>query len=297
MKRLLKALVGLAGLAVLLVGVPIVLWNVGKTFWPDHAPSLSEAWSRLTQQDNGQLFLGAIVVIGVIAWLFMVVGFVLEVPSAFARRRRNRSVRGLGWAQRTASVLLLLVITGSASGLLAGTASASTTPPPLPQITAVARYAPPRHRADRFIGERSRPADTPNRHPGHDIADLHGPPGRHRMEHRRRHPRRRRAIAGDPRLERGAHSTRRWRTDRDQLPESRLAAPASSRRLTDHAGPGRSGASRSSPGRVPPSDGRTDLGERPRPSGGHSVGDRPAAARQRRSLPPARQGQPPRQSR
>ena len=143
MKRLLKALVGLSGLAVLLVGVPIVLWNVGKAFWPDHAPSLGEAWSRLTQQDNGQLFLGAIVVIGVIAWLFMVVGFVLEVPSAFARRRRNRSVRGLGWAQRTASVLLLLVITGSASGLLAGTASASPTPPPLPQITAVARYVPP----------------------------------------------------------------------------------------------------------------------------------------------------------
>jgi nucleoid-associated protein YgaU len=133
MRRLMTALGGLLALLVLLVGVPIVLWHVGKGLLPDHVPSVSEALASLAAQDTGQLFLGVVLAIAVIAWLIMVIGFLVEVPAAL-QRRRGRRVRGLGWAQRSASVLLFMVISGSTTGLLSTAANAA--PPPLPTMSA-----------------------------------------------------------------------------------------------------------------------------------------------------------------
>lgn len=133
MKRVLTALTGLFGLALLLVGVPVVLWTVGQGVLASGAipSSLSELGAALTERDSGRLFLAVLLSIGALAWAFLVVGFLLELPAA-VRRRPARQIRGFGWAQRATGVLLVMIIAG-APGI--GIASAATAAPPLTAIT------------------------------------------------------------------------------------------------------------------------------------------------------------------
>ena len=112
MRRLVTLIVGLVGLGLLLLGAPLILWTVGKDLLPDHVPSLGEIWDALLGPDTGRLFIGALVLIGAIAWVIMAAAVVLEIPAALTGRSMPR-IRGLGWAQRTASVLLFMIITGT----------------------------------------------------------------------------------------------------------------------------------------------------------------------------------------
>ena len=127
MRRLVTLIVGLVGLGLLLVGAPLILWTVGKDLLPDHVPSLGEVWDALLGPDTGRLFIGALVLIGAIAWVIMAAAIVLEIPAALTGRSMPR-IRGLGWAQRTASVLLFMIITGTVTS----TMTAAQALPPLP---------------------------------------------------------------------------------------------------------------------------------------------------------------------
>ena len=127
MRRLVTLIVGLVGLGLLLVGAPLILWTVGKDLLPDHVPSLGEVWDALLGPDTGRLFIGALVLIGTVAWVIMAAAIVLEIPAALTGRARPR-IRGMGWAQRTASVLLFMIITGTVTS----TMTAAQALPPLP---------------------------------------------------------------------------------------------------------------------------------------------------------------------
>ena len=125
MRRLMNVIVGLIGLLLLIVGAPAILWTVGKDLIPDHLPSLGEVWDALMGQDTGRLFIGALVLIGAAAWGIMIAALVLEIPAVLAGRSRPR-IRGMGWAQSTASVLLFMIITGTVSS---NVAAAQALPP------------------------------------------------------------------------------------------------------------------------------------------------------------------------
>lgn len=121
MRRLVNVVVGLVGLLLLVVGAPTILWAVGKDLLPDHMPSLGEAWDALMGPDTGRLFIGALVLIGTVAWVIVIAALVLEIPAVLAGRRHPR-IRGMGWAQGTASVLLFMIVTGTVSSNLAAQA-------------------------------------------------------------------------------------------------------------------------------------------------------------------------------
>src|SRR5664280_1590227 len=104
-----------------------MLWTVGKDLLPDHVPSLGEVWDALLGPDTGRLFIGALVLIGAVAWVIMAAAIVLEIPAALTGRSLPR-IRGLGWAQRTASVLLFMIITGTATANM----TVAQALPPLP---------------------------------------------------------------------------------------------------------------------------------------------------------------------
>src|SRR6478672_1331985 len=134
MRRLVNIVVGLVGLLLLVVGAPVILWAVGKDLIPDHLPSPGEVWAALLGQDTGRLFIGALVLIGAVAWVVMIAALVLEIPAVLAGRTRPR-IRGMGWAQSTASVLLVMIVTGTVGSNMA---AAQPLPPLSVPITAAA---------------------------------------------------------------------------------------------------------------------------------------------------------------
>jgi hypothetical protein len=144
-RRLVTLIVGLARLGLLLVSAPLMLWTGGKDLLPDHVPSLSEIGDALLGPDTGRLFIGALVLLGAIAWVIIAAAIVLEIPAALTGRSRPR-IRGLGWAQQTASVLLFMIITGTVTS----TMIAAQALPPLPTAPiSVAAASPADPAADR----------------------------------------------------------------------------------------------------------------------------------------------------
>ncbi|MGW1158956.1 LysM peptidoglycan-binding domain-containing protein [Streptomyces sp. NPDC002519] len=98
-----RGLLSLAVLVMLLAAVPYVLLHVGVL--PHHVPSGSEITTALTEQDTGQLFLGAITLIGWYGYLSFAFSVVLEAAS-IARHRKAPRLRLLGGTQRLAGVLV-----------------------------------------------------------------------------------------------------------------------------------------------------------------------------------------------
>jgi nucleoid-associated protein YgaU len=123
----LRGLGALAALLVLLVGVPIGLWIVGHNYLPTSVPSLQQIQDALTTQDSGQLLLGVAVVVGFLAWAVFAVSTVIEL-AARVRRRPALQIRGLGWAQTIAGILLTAIITGLLGGTGANAATAQALP-------------------------------------------------------------------------------------------------------------------------------------------------------------------------
>lgn len=129
-----RGLFSLAALVMLLAAVPYALLHVGVL--PHHVPSGSEVTTALTEQDTGQLFLGAITLIGWYGYLSFAFSVVLEAAS-IARHRKAPRLRLLGGTQRLAGVLVggifLLLPT---SGAFAAPAVAA------PQTAATAAVTP-----------------------------------------------------------------------------------------------------------------------------------------------------------
>ncbi|MGV2915600.1 LysM peptidoglycan-binding domain-containing protein [Streptomyces alfalfae] len=123
---LIRALFALIALIVLLAGVPAVLLGIGVL--PGHVPGFDEISATLTGPDSGELFLGAVTLIGWYGWLSFVVSVVLETGAALRHVRAPR-VRMLGGSQQLAGALvggiLVLLPAGTAVATPAGGAAAT----------------------------------------------------------------------------------------------------------------------------------------------------------------------------
>jgi nucleoid-associated protein YgaU/DNA-binding SARP family transcriptional activator len=130
-----RGLLSLAALLLLLAAVPYILFRIGVL--PHHVPSGSEVVTALTEQDSGQLFLGAVTLIGWYGWLSFAFSVVLEAAS-IGRHRKTPRLRILSGTQRLAGILVggifLLLPT---SGAFAAPAVAA------PQVTVATATATP----------------------------------------------------------------------------------------------------------------------------------------------------------
>ncbi|MFI6688391.1 LysM peptidoglycan-binding domain-containing protein [Streptomyces sp. NPDC050485] len=112
---IIRALLALTVLVAIVAGVPCVLLAIGVL--PDHVPGIGESTTALTSPDTGQLFLGAVTLIGWYGWLTFVISVVLETVAALRHRRVPR-IRMLGGSQQLAGALiggiLILLPTGTA---------------------------------------------------------------------------------------------------------------------------------------------------------------------------------------
>lgn len=123
--RLLRALLGLAVLAALIAGIPLVLLAVG------HQPTeLAGGWDLLTQQDDGQFFFTVLTTIGWIGWAAFTFSSFVEIV-AMLRGRKARRIKGLGGMQGFAGLLIGGLV------LLAPTAASAATTSPAVAATAV----------------------------------------------------------------------------------------------------------------------------------------------------------------
>ncbi|MEU6212751.1 hypothetical protein ABZ891_22950 [Streptomyces sp. NPDC047023] len=123
--RLLRALLGLAVLAALIAGIPLVLLAVG--YQPN---AFTGGWELLTQQDDGRLFFTVLTTIGWIGWALFTLSALVEIVALF-RGRKARRIKGLGGLQSFAGLLLGGLV------LLAPTAASAATPGQAVAATAV----------------------------------------------------------------------------------------------------------------------------------------------------------------
>lgn len=151
---------GLASLAVLLAlvaAIPYVLVRIGVL--PHRVPTAHEVLDALTSPDSGQLFLGAITLIGWYGWLSFTVSVAVEAVSA-ARQRKAPKLRMLGGAQRLAGTLIggILLLLPASGAFAASPATAATQP----AVTANDGPAA----ADRAAATVARPTGTSHTHTG-----------------------------------------------------------------------------------------------------------------------------------
>lgn len=115
--RLLRALLGLAVLAALIAGIPLVLLAVGQ-----QPTDLVGGWDLLTQQDDGRLFFTVLTTIGWIGWAAFTLSALVEIGALF-RGRKAKRIKGLGGMQSFAGLLiggLVLLAPTAASAATAG---------------------------------------------------------------------------------------------------------------------------------------------------------------------------------
>ncbi|SDZ32402.1 LysM domain-containing protein [Amycolatopsis xylanica] len=125
---------------------PFLLWTLRSTFLPDHLPTGQELLDWFTERDSGHVFLGLLVLIGLIAWLQLVVAVLLEAIAALRGVSVPR-VRGFGWAQKLVAGLLLTLLasTATAAETIPHTSAShllSTTPPTTASPTGAAPAEP-----------------------------------------------------------------------------------------------------------------------------------------------------------
>ncbi|MEY9836829.1 LysM peptidoglycan-binding domain-containing protein [Streptacidiphilus sp. EB103A] len=128
LRLLLRGLVALVALALLLVGLPGVLALGTLAVTRQGDPTRSGIVDLLTQPDQGNLFLWALVVIGWLAWLCFALSVVVEIPAQL-RGRSARRIVALGWSQRMAGTLVgaVLALLPTAGAALAATPASVTT--------------------------------------------------------------------------------------------------------------------------------------------------------------------------
>ncbi|MFD9517903.1 LysM peptidoglycan-binding domain-containing protein [Streptomyces sp. NPDC059979] len=123
--RLLRALLGLAVLAALIAGIPLVLLAVGY-----QPTDFVGGWDLLTQQDDGRLFFTVLTTIGWIGWALFTLSALVEIGALF-RGRKAKRIKGLGGMQSFAGLLIGGLV------LLAPTAASAATTGPAVAATAV----------------------------------------------------------------------------------------------------------------------------------------------------------------
>src|SRR5699024_5839863 len=123
-----RRLAAFAALLALLAGAPWALWHLGTPLLPHHIPTGTEIWDGLMQRDTGQVFLGTLVIIGMIAWIIFAACVLAEIAAHLTRRPALR-LPGLHAPQAAAAALIGLIIAGSVATNTAPAVAAATAGP------------------------------------------------------------------------------------------------------------------------------------------------------------------------
>lgn len=135
-RRLGTGLLAVAGIAGILIGVPVALWALGGNPLPTTLPSLGQVVAVLTHPDDGHLFLRALTLAGWIGWISYALPLVLELLRAVAGIRiRRLPLLRLQHRQSAA----LVAAAGALLGMSVQTAHASE--PRAPHLGATATAA------------------------------------------------------------------------------------------------------------------------------------------------------------
>ncbi|MGW4995151.1 LysM peptidoglycan-binding domain-containing protein [Streptomyces mirabilis] len=131
-----RGLCALAALALLLVGVPWLLLQIGTL--PSSVPTGAEARDALMRPDDGTGLMTLLTVASWIAWLWLTFPVLLEIGAVVARRTTPR-LPGMGTGQRLAGFLLGSILLASpAAAASAATPAIASTAPHAPTTTATA---------------------------------------------------------------------------------------------------------------------------------------------------------------
>lgn len=138
----LRALLALVLLVALTVGTPVALLRLGVL--PHQWPTWSQITGALTGPDNGQIFLGALTLLGWCAWISFTASAVVETAAALRRRSAPR-VPVLGATQRLAATLVssIVLLLPAATALAATAAPAQAATLHLPHATTSREQAEP----------------------------------------------------------------------------------------------------------------------------------------------------------
>lgn len=137
--KIVRALGAALLLVLLMVGIPLGLWVVGGSLLPSALPTWPQIQLLLTSPLSGNFLVGAVIVIGWIAWASFTIAVLAEV-AGLLRGRRPPRLPALGAQQRLAAVLLAAILLGIAAGPTAATAA--TPPAPRAQVAAAVSLAP-----------------------------------------------------------------------------------------------------------------------------------------------------------
>ncbi|MEU2024288.1 LysM peptidoglycan-binding domain-containing protein, partial [Streptomyces sp. NPDC016469] len=120
--NLIRALLSLAVLAALLVGLPVLLWWATGVVLDNGIEDLTHLFSR---QDTGGAFLLLLAAAGWVGWAGFAFSVLLEIPARL-RGGTARRLSGLGASQRAAATLIggILVLLPTAGSALAAPAAA-----------------------------------------------------------------------------------------------------------------------------------------------------------------------------
>lgn len=111
--RILRSLAALLVLLGIVVGAPILLWRMGSGLLPHEIPTLTEIWDTLTSRDTGQVFMGALVVIGFLAWAVFTLCVIAEIGARLTGSRSAPRIRWLHVPQSAAAGLIGAILAGS----------------------------------------------------------------------------------------------------------------------------------------------------------------------------------------
>ena len=173
-RAVVRAIASLAGIVAILVGIPILLWQLGTPLLPSRVPSLHEAVAVFLRPDDGSLLMGTLLAIGVLVWAQLSVSILAELVAALRHRPGLRvELPGLGASRLLASVLVAGVLGAGGAGpaLAAEPIAAIVTVDHRPQT----RRPPARHH--RFVPHATRAAALRGAGAGLAVADRGSPAG------------------------------------------------------------------------------------------------------------------------
>ena len=84
--RAVRAIASLVGIVAILVGIPILLWQLGTPLLPSRVPSLREAVAVFLRPDDGSLLMGILLAVGVLVWAQLSVSILAELVAALRHR-------------------------------------------------------------------------------------------------------------------------------------------------------------------------------------------------------------------
>lgn len=142
MKRRLTAIAAALGLAIIVIGLPLLLIATHNVAAPRLGWSVQALWQALLSPDDGTLLVTVVKIVGWLSWAVLTVSIAVEIVSRL-RHIPVPQLRGLAWPQLLARGLVTAVLAGflavnNVNDLATGAAAS----PPVPTAGAPAAAAP-----------------------------------------------------------------------------------------------------------------------------------------------------------